>query len=313
MTLKAKKKKKIGRHITISALFWLVQFEANAFECITSDGSHIPVYGGVANVHVNLNPSVGIGQNLIIDFSSQIFCRNNFPNTFTDYVSVGPGTGFSGGLTHFSGNIQYAGASYPIPFGGASSSEIIYNSTTYSPWPAVLFLTPLGSAGGVAISAGQQFATINLRQTNQIEKPKGKYYIYEWRIFANNAVTIPTGGCDVNIRNVTVNLPAYPASQPFNVDVHCASPRALAYYLTGPTATMSNDIFTNVATILPAKGIGIQLSNGSGPISTNTNVLIGTVGPSPTTINLTASYSRTTGTVIAGSVKSVIGMTFVYI
>lgn len=133
-----------------------------------------------------------------------------------------------------------------------------------------------------------------------------------WNIYANNNVIIPTGGCDVSARNVTVTLPDYPGTVAVPLLVHCSQKQQLGYYLSGTTENTENTIFTNTSSSNPATGVGVQLSNRSGVIATNKNISLGTVGTSPTSLGLTASYARTTGQVVAGNVQSIIGVTFVY-
>lgn len=74
-----------------------------------------------------------------------------------------------------------------------------------------LYLTPVSSAGGVAIKAGSLIAVLILRQTNNYNSDD---FQFVWNIYANNDVVVPTGGCDVSARDVTVTLPDYPGSVP---------------------------------------------------------------------------------------------------
>lgn len=111
---------------------------------------------------------------------------------------------------------------------------------------------------------------------------------------------------------MTVTLPDYPGTVAVPLTVHCAQNPQLAYYLTGTTADTASTIFTNTSSSNPATGVGVQLSNRNGIVATNKNVSLGTVGKSPQSLGLTASYARTTGQVVAGNVQSIIGVTFVY-
>ncbi len=69
-----------------------------------------------------------------------------------------------------------------------------------------MYLTPVSSAGGVAIKAGSLIAVLILRQTNNYNSDD---FQFVWNIYANNDVVVPTGGCDVSARDVTVTLPDY--------------------------------------------------------------------------------------------------------
>lgn len=82
-----------------------------------------------------------------------------------------------------------------------------------------LYLTPVSSAGGVAIKAGSLIAVLILRQTNNYNSDD---FQFVWNIYANNDVVVPTGGCDVSAHDVTVTLPDYHGSVPIPLTVYCA-------------------------------------------------------------------------------------------
>lgn len=125
-------------------------------------------------------------------------------------------------------------------------------------------------------------------------------------------MVIPTGGCDVSARDVTVTLPDYPGSMPIPLTVYCAQSQRLAYYLSGTTADPASSIFTNTASSSPALGVGVQLTRNGSIVPTNSTVSLGTVSTSAVSLGLTANYARTSGQVTAGNVQSIIGVTFVY-
>ncbi|AHG21154.1 fimbrial protein [Chania multitudinisentens RB-25] len=295
------------KYIAVVALFIGYSSSAHAFACQTAAGATIPIGGGNADVYVTLSPQIGVGQNLIVDLSTQISCRNDFPQTIKDFVSLQAGSAYGGVLANFRGSFVYGGISYPFPTTNETHS-IEFKTTTMTPWPAVLYLTPISSAGGVAITSGSLIAMLNMHQTND----KGESHPYIWRIYANNNVVIPTGGCDVSSREVNVTLPEYPGTVAVPLTVRCAQNQNLAYYLTGPTSDAANTIFTNTASAPVAQGVGIQLTNSNGVITTNRNVALGVVGTTPVSLGLTASYAQTTGQVVAGNVTSVVGVTFLY-
>ncbi|MBM9995284.1 fimbrial protein, partial [Pseudomonas aeruginosa] len=112
-----------------------------------------------------LTPAVNVGQNLVVDLSTQIFCHNDYPETITDYVTLQRGSAYGGVLSSFSGTVKYNGTSYPFPT-TTETARVIYDSRTDKPWPAVLYLTPVSTAGGVAITAGSLIAVLILHQTN---------------------------------------------------------------------------------------------------------------------------------------------------
>ena len=281
---------------TLLLLGWSVN--AWSFACKTATGATIPIGGGSANVYVNLTPAVNVGQNLVVDLSTQIFCHNDYPQTITDYVTLQRGSAYGGVLSSFSGTVKYNG-----------TARVIYDSTTDKPWPTVLYLTPVSTAGGVAITSGSLIAVLILHQTNNYNSDS---YQFVWNIYANNDVVVPTGGCDVSARDVTVTLPDYPGSMAVPVTVHCAQNQNLGYYLSGTTADTANSIFSNTASTSAAQGIGVQMTRNGSIVPANSTVSLGTVGTSPVNLGLTATYARTTGQVTAGNVQSIIGVTFVY-
>ncbi|MFV1476000.1 fimbrial protein [Serratia marcescens] len=300
-------KKVIALFTTLLLMGW--SCNAWSFTCKTATGKLIPVGGGTANVYISMSPTINIGQNLVVDLASQISCRNSDPSKFTtDYVTLQLGSAYGGVLSSFSGTVKYNGTSYPFPT-TTETSRMIYLDTNYQPWPVALYLTPLSTAGGVAIPAGSLIAVLILHQTNNVNNNS---FQFVWNIYANNDVVVPTGGCDVSARDVTVTLPDYPGSMAVPVTVHCAQNQNLGYYLSGATADSANSIFTNTASASPAQGIGVQMTHNGTVVPANSNVSLGTVGTSPVNLGLTATYARTSGQVTAGNVQSIIGVTFVY-
>jgi minor fimbrial subunit len=282
-------------------------FNAWSFTCTTRTGATIGVQGGSANVYVSLQPMLSPGENLVVDLSSEIFCHNDHPDIRTDYVSLQQGSSYGGALANFSGTVKYNGTSYPFPT-TSLTSNIIYDSLTDKPWPTVLYLTPMSASGGVVIKAGSLVAKLVLHLVNNLNQQAD----YIWYIYANNDVVIPTGGCDVSARDVTVTLPDYPGTAAIPLQVHCAKEQNLGYYLTGSTVDSGNTIFANTASSSVAQGIGVQVLRSGSALSTNSTISLGTVGSSPVSLGLTASYERTSGQVTAGNVQSIIGVTFVY-
>ncbi|MFY4635157.1 type 1 fimbria D-mannose specific adhesin FimH, partial [Escherichia coli] len=141
----------------------------------------------------------------------------------TDYVTLQRGSAYGGVLSSFSGTVKYNGSSYPFPT-TSETPRVVYNSRTDKPWPVTLYLTPVSSAGGVAIKAGSLIAVLILRQTNNYNSDD---FQFVWNIYANNDVVVPTGGCDVSARDVTVTLPDYPGSVPIPLTVYCAKSQNL--------------------------------------------------------------------------------------
>lgn len=307
---------------SVAQLVWING--AGAFTCYDTTGNTISgnhagsnVFAS-ANVYVNLQPSVAVGQNLIVDLSQSIFCRNDYPDSRQDDVSMLKGSAYGGVLTNFTGTLKYYGSSYPFPLTSQTRTHN-FTSGSYVGWNTQLYLTPLTSAasaaGGIAISSGTMFAQLVMYQvgTNINDGGNRETSTFTWNLYANNNVVVPTGGCDVSARNVTVTLPEYPGSAvAVPLKVNCAENQSLSFYLTGTTST-STDIFTNTYTgTTAASGVGIQLLRNGSAIPSNQNISLGTVGTSAVSLGLTANYARTSGQVTAGGVQSIIGVNFVY-
>ncbi|EPT9137140.1 TPA: fimbrial protein [Klebsiella michiganensis] len=283
--------------------------DAAAFSCQAPDTGQ-KMDSGSANIYVNLAPSIGVGQNLVVDLSSSIFCRNDDAsesNQLIDYINLTNGTAFGGALAAFTGSIYWNTNSYPLPL-NSSSSKYIVTDNNYLGLPLRMYLTATGAAGGVVINAGELIARLNMHKVASNGNPKD----FTWNIYANNNVVIPTGGCDVSTRDVTVTLPDYPGTMAVPVTIHCAQNQNIAYYLTGTTADRSNSIFRNTASASPAQGIGVQITRNGTVVPANRNVSLGKVGTSPVNLGLTATYARTSDPITAGNVQSIIGVTFVY-
>lgn len=297
---------------SVAQLTWINS--ASAFTCYDTSGNILAnTVSGTANVYVNLQPTLAIGQNLVVDLSSSIFCRNDNPNGRNDNVSMLKGSAYGGVLKNFTGSLIYYGSSYPFPLNSATGTHN-FTSGSYTPWNTQLYLTPSTVAGGVLVEQGSLFASLVMYQVGSDKSNGGNVnsHTMTWNLYASNSVIIPTGTCDVSARDLTIQLPEYPGNAAIPLTVHCASDQNIAFYLSGNAAT-SNDIFRNTYSgINSASGVGIQLLRNGSAIPVNQNVSLGTVGTSPVSLGLTAGYARTSGQVTAGGVQSIIGVTFVY-
>ncbi|HHR1268018.1 TPA: fimbrial protein [Klebsiella oxytoca] len=293
---------------------------ADFFTCrVTSTGQNLSENTpGSAIVRVNLTPDLQAGQNLVVDMSNEIMCRNNTweskpgggASAYGVFTRLTSGTTFNGALANFTGSVFWRYETSPLPLTSSTFLTSI-EGNTYKPLPLRLYLSPIGAAGGIMIKSGDLIASLNMQMYSSDPNRPERNFV--WNIYANNNVVVPTGGCDVSARNVTVNLPEYPGSETaIPLTVHCASNQAISYYLTGTIASGSSSVFINTASAQPASGIGIQILRNGTVLSTNKNVSLGTVGSAPVSLGLTANYARTTGRITAGKVQSVIGVTFVY-
>lgn len=293
-------------------------FSVYAFTCRDVTGNELSYLNGsrTANVYVNLTPQLVVGQVLVVDLSQSISCKNDSfasPPRRHDYVSLLSSSAFGGVLSRFTGTIRYYGVNYGFPT-TAETAAYDLQSGSYTAWNAQLYLTPVSAASAVVINAGEKIASLIMRQvgTNYSDGGDVRELQFTWNIYANNSVIVPTGGCDVSSRNVTLTLPDYPGSMAVPLTVHCAQDQNLGYFLSGTTTDAANTIFANTASASAAQGIGIQMTRNSSVVPTNDTVSLGTVGTSPVNLGLTATYARTSGQVTAGNVQTIIGVTFVY-
>lgn len=299
----------------------LISTNVWSFECKTPYDAPFGDINGVTlvkDVTVDVVPAIGNSNlgNLVVNLASSISCRNTDPTHYYDFVSVFSGSTFGNILTHYNGSIVSYGASSPFPVTNELASHNFTNGS-FQPWDVQLYLSPVGAAGGLSVPAGTTIAVLTLKKLayNFVHGYDPILYI-QWNIKNKDNIVIPTGGCDVSSRNVTVNLPDYPGgTTPIPLTISCPSGNQnLAYYLTGTTtnAANGNNIFSNTAGSSPAQGVGVQISNANGVIVAGSNISLGTVGASAVSLGLTANYATTGGQVIAGNVQSIIGVTFIY-
>lgn len=289
---------------------------ALSFTCRDALGNLVNSVNGNTsiNVFMNLQPQLNISENLVVNLSDSILCRNDVPNQRRDEVKILQGSGFGGALNNFSGSLKYYGGTYNFPLTSETKS-VDYTYGNFTPLDAQIYLKPNSSAGSVAIKQGERFASLVLfqRGSNISDGGTVRTVAFTWNLYANNNVVIPTGGCDVSARDITVTLPEYPGSSiDIPLNVHCAQNQKLGYYLSGTTTDTNNSIFANTASSSKALGVGVQLMRNGSVIPTNSTISLGTVGTSSVSLGLTAKYARTSGKITAGNVQSIIGVTFVY-
>lgn len=302
--------------LSVNLAIYLVNISSSySFTCRDAMGTTLNSASGpvAANVYVNLQPSVEVGQNLVVDLAQSISCRNDVPMSRRDLVSMISGSTYGGALTNFSGSLKYYGASYNFPLMSPTHQQDFPNGT-YVPWNTQLYLTPISTAGGVGISKGSHFATLVMYQVGSDLGSGGNVHAvrFTWRLYANNDVIVPTGGCDVSSRNVVINLPEYPGNAPIPLSIYCASNQNISYYLSGLTDTQDSIFANTLSGANAATGMGIQLLSYGSIISANQNVQLGNVSTSTVSLGLSAQYARTKGQVTAGKIQSVIGVTFMY-
>lgn len=95
--------------------------------------------------------------------------------------------------------------------------------------------------------------------------------------------------------------------------VYCSSEQKLSFYLSGATTDSARQVFANTAPdATKASGVGVSLMRNGKILATGENVSLGTVNKSKVPLGLSATYGQTGNKVSAGTVQSVIGVTFIY-
>ncbi|HHK9244086.1 TPA: fimbrial protein [Escherichia coli] len=207
-------------------------------------------------------------------------------------------------------NEYWNNVTYPFPL-TTNTNVLDIGDKTPMPLPLKLYITPVGAAGGVVIKAGEVIARIHMYKIATLGS--GNPRNFTWNIISNNSVVMPTGGCTVDSRNVTVNLPDFPGSAEIPLGVYCSSEQKLSFYLSGATTDSARQVFANTAPdATKASGVGVSLMRNGKILATGENVSLGTVNKSKVPLGLSATYGQTGNKVSAGTVQSVIGVTFIY-
>lgn len=303
----------MGKTISIKVLFGiyllLMAGKVFAFSCNVDGGSSIGA--GTTSVYVNLDPVIQPGQNLVVDLSQHISCWNDYGGWYdTDHINLVQGSAFAGSLQSYKGSLYWNNVTYPFPL-TTNTNVLDIGDKTPMPLPLKLYITPVGAAGGVVIKAGEVIARIHMYKIATLGS--GNPRNFTWNIISNNNVVMPTGGCTVDSRNVTVDLPDFPGSAEIPLGVYCSSEQKLSFYLSGATTDSARQVFANTAPdATKASGVGVSLMRNGKILATGENVSLGTVNKSKVPLGLSATYGQTGNKVSAGTVQSVIGVTFIY-
>ncbi len=195
----------MGKTFSIKVLFGiyllLMAGKVFAFSCNVDGGSSIGA--GTTSVYVNLDPVILPGQNLVVDLSQHISCWNDYGGWYdTDHINLVQGSAFAGSLQSYKGSLYWNNVTYPFPL-TTNTNVLDIGDKTPMPLPLKLYITPVGAAGGVVIKSGEVIARIHMYKIATLGS--GNPRNFTWNIISNNSVVMPTGGCTVDSRNVTVN------------------------------------------------------------------------------------------------------------
>lgn len=269
----------MGKTISIKVLFGiyllLMAGKVFAFSCNVDGGSSIGA--GTTSVYVNLDPVIQPGQNLVVDLSQHISCWNDYGGWYdTDHINLVQGSAFAGSLQSYKGSLYWNNVTYPFPL-TTNTNVLDIGDKTPMPLPLKLYITPVGAAGGVVIKAGEVIARIHMYKIATLGS--GNPRNFTWNIISNNNVVMPTGGCTVDSRNVTVDLPDFPGSAEIPLGVYCSSEQKLSFYLSGATTDSARQVFANTAPdATKASGVGVSLMRNGKILATGENVSLGVQG-----------------------------------
>ncbi len=166
--------------------------------------------------------------------------RNDYGGWYdTDHINLVQGSAFAGSLQSYKGSLYWNSVTYPFPL-TTNTNVLDIGDKTPMPLPLKLYITPVGAAGGVVIKAGEVIARIHMYKIATLGS--GNPRNFTWNIISNNSVVMPTGGCTVDSRNVTVNLPDFPGSAEIPLGVYCSSEQKLSFYLSGATTDSARQV-----------------------------------------------------------------------
>lgn len=275
------------------------------------DGNMRPVKLNDLHAGMQWIPLVPEQNNILPYLSQHISCWNDYGGWYdTDHINLVQGSAFAGSLQSYKGSLYWNNVTYPFPL-TTNTNVLDIGDKTPMPLPLKLYITPVGAAGGVVIKAGEVIARIHMYKIATLGS--GNPRNFTWNIISNNSVVMPTGGCTVDSRNVTVDLPDFPGSAEIPLGVYCSSEQKLSFYLSGATTDSARQVFANTAPdATKASGVGVSLIRNGKILAAGENVSLGTVNKSKVPLGLSATYGQTGNKVSAGTVQSVIGVTFIY-
>src|SRR5690606_4623909 len=144
-----------------------------------------------------------------------------------------------------------------------------------------IVLSPVGNASGIEIKRGDKIATFNIRKEYHRPGYPQSPMNFTWNVYANNNVIVPVGGCDINTRNISVDMGDYPIDmgvRNINLLIKCGKTRSVSFSLNGITDFPT--VFSNTSKNSPSTGIGVEVVRNNTPLRVNTPVAIGNVGAS---------------------------------
>lgn len=299
-----------------------------AFTCTNTTGqtlsslgdSEVTKYG---EIRVNVQPTLNQRDQLVIDLSSIISCKNDDPGDSADKIRIQDGA-FLGPLQRFNSvldgenRLQFYDDIDRFPLDGLLVRQHILPSGSEEPLYAKIIFIPKPVTNGLLVKNGDPIAYIVLKRMAGDRREVN----FRWTIIAANDVTMPTKSCDVSTKSVIVTLPDYPpvttpgtpSGNPKSIDltIHCTTDQKLIYKISGTTVAGNKTIFANTASAPAAQGIGIQFYYRGTIIPVDTPISLGVVGTDAVKLELTTNYELTGEEVTAGLVQAIVYVKFDY-
>lgn len=274
---------------------------------------------GDTNFNIILPPTVQYNKLItILDLEQLVSCQNEDSSGQNyDFLRVRQGSGFSQSLdaktygrVDFATNLLRYSLQLPLQQDIRITGDY-WRYGIWKPFPVKMHFFPESGVLGKLIRAGELVATIYI--TNLSTQGEGiREQNFTWRFYAANDVYLESGTCHFSENNIKVDLPPYPGTPVMvPLTIRCDQTQQVNYTLSGSTIG-NNTIFANTATS-GARGVGIKLSDNSGPVQAGQMKSLGQVGSVPVSLGLKASYALIDqGSLTPGTVQSVINVTFSY-
>ncbi len=108
---------------------------------------------------------------------------------------------------------------------------------------------------------------------------------FTWNIISNNSVVMPTGGCTVDSRNVTVNLPDFPRKRRNPPLAYIAQANKSSHFIfrVPPLTVPDKCLLTQHLMQQKASGVGVSLMRNGKILATGENISPGTVNKKQST------------------------------
>ncbi|WP_027704734.1 fimbrial protein [Zymobacter palmae] len=196
---------RLKRAVVLTALLvgsLALPLTASAYTCryrsTAPNGLALQVIKGNSNatIQVPVSNTAETGQTNIIDLSSYIECKNDIPQSYSDYMDLQQATTILS--NNFDVKVKARSNEYSVPFSGNANILTLPRggSGSYAPIPLQIYYYMKEIPGEkVAIKKGQ---TIGAIRAHHHSIPVEGDYIFTWNFVAANETIVTSGGCAIN-------------------------------------------------------------------------------------------------------------------